>query len=627
MLINTPELFAQALPQLQSEATGGLMVDLETTGLSPYCGDLICGMAIGAIEHDRVDYYFSFRHKQGVNLPLEYMQPLREFMRGRTLRGHNEKFDCHFLLNEGFDMPPAIEDSIVAAHTANENETEFSLEHLGGLYLGAEAVKEKKEMHAALRKLKAGKEAIHLLPPEIVAPYAIGDIAVARQLYVNRLAEVDRWRLGDLLRERHEFLLEILRCEQRGILLDVDEVHRQIAYTHPRLADYEARLQTLQQQAGLDKPVNIRSPKQLREWLKLPKTDKQTLLDILEANPREDIQTLLDYREIKKAESTYFLPFLARMDSNQRLHTTFKLHGARTWRLSSSQPNLQNCSKDLSDRVYSVRKCFKARDGYFLLEVDYSSIEPRIAAHYSGDEVMCEAFRQQKDFYRTVASEVAKQDNITDEQRGKMKTTVLGVLYGMGSYKSAVKLGLRHAKLPDGSFEYHYEPVWAMSAASGQLEQFPCSAISAEFCSCAGKSKIALFYEGFPKIQRLIRIVREKAKRLGYFRNPITGAVRRLKTGRDHHKAPNSLIQQTAAEILRRAFVKISKALTEPNQPQIVLTVHDSILFEIRHDDAAWSYVQWIVRMMETTTPLSVPVKVDAKVGHNWANMGSVQVA
>lgn len=624
MLVLDVSAFKAAMRSLSTVTK--FVVDTETTGLQMFAAKdpaRLTGIAIGDAEAPGNDWYFSFRHGEGENLPLECLEPLRQLLAGKPWLGHNLGFDVKILAADGFQWTDALHDSQVAAQLANENEESLALKPLSVKYIGVAADDEDKVLKAELRarKLSKGKGEMWRLPATIVGPYAVQDIALTRQLFNDRMKEVTRWRLDTLYTEVMQYQAALLRMEFRGIQLDVDEVHRQMARIAPRLAACEAEIRELS--GG----INPNSPTQLIKWLQVKTTKKQHLLDLLTSEHRQDIRALLDYREVKKATSTYFQPFLALRDTTDRLHTSYRVTGTVTGRLSSSDPNLQNTSREAVQRNYSVRSCLVAAPGHFLLEADYSAVEPRIAAHYSRDKVMQDNFIQKKDFHTTVARAMFRKADITKEERTDAKSLGLGVLYGMGAYKASVKLALRHNRRPDGSFEPCYHSVWARNPITDDFDQYPCSSVDREYCTHAGREYIGKFYAGLPNLKPCIDRVTYLAKNHGYVRNPVTGRVRRFEGPRAHpHKAFNSLIQQTAAEILRRALVRLDARFRLPNEPQMVLTVHDSIVFEISFSEQAQQWVKEIKEIMETTTTLDVPLVVDLKVGPSLGNMGEIEV-
>jgi DNA polymerase-1 len=623
MLVTNVEDFERALADLKM-LTGPIITDIEGTGLNPHKREdpaRMCGIAVARVE-EGPGYYFSYGHGDGPNLPRETLPALRDVMSKRTWIGHNiGGYDIPVLTFDGFEIPTNIEDTIIAAHLCFEGEESFALKTLAVKYIDPNADASDKALRALLKERKLGKGDMWRLPASSVVDDALDDLKLPRQLRAKYLKELERWGLMRLYYEMNEFRLAMTRMELRGLQLDREEVQRQIASIGPRIEETKARIREL---AGFD--INVNSPLQLKAWLGLPKTDKATLVEVMHRDQREDVRLLLEYRELFKAESTYFRPFLELCDERDRLHTSYKVHGTVTGRLSSSNPNLQNASRDQTGRAYSIRKCFTAPEGYFLAQFDYSAIEPRIAAHYSGDKVMKQAFFEGKDFHTAVARSMYKTQDINKEQRTTAKTIGLGTLYGMGSYKAARKLGLRHEKLPDGTFAPCFHDVWCFQG--DQLVQLPCHLADKEFCTHAGKGFRQKFYEGVPELEPFLKSVIAKAQQHGYVRNPLSGRVRRFVGPRARpYSAPNALIQSTAAEILRKAFVALDRIFPgHPGTPRAVLTVHDSLAWEIPYGPDALEHLRKIKHVMETTTKLSVPVVVDVEIGTSLGNLAKIEI-
>lgn len=622
MLIDNADDFAWAIAELATcrDTCEGFVVDTETTGLDMFAREnpaRMVGIAITPITPGHRAFYFNFRHADSPAVPIGYLVFLQELLRDKTWYCHNGNFDVEILHCDGFELPPELRDTLTASHLVDENEDSYALKKLARKYFGTDSAAADDALHAELRARKLKKGDIAKLPASVVAPYAIADVELTRQLYWDRLEHLKKWRLEDLYAEVSEFQLALIRCEIRGIFLDQDEVHRQIESLGPRLLCFKERLYEL---AGR-RNINFNSPVQLKAWLGLQSTAKQVLEEELQRNPREDIRTLLDYRSLMKAESTYFRPFLEMVDRSSRLHTSYKVFGTVSGRLSSSEPNLQNISREQGNRTYSVKKCLAAAPGHFLLECDYSAIEPRIAAHFSMDPTMLDAFRRGLDFHSQVARSMFHKQDISKDERTSAKTLGLGVLYGMGSQKAAVKLNLRHEKNADGTWQYCYQNVWGLSP-EGVLTEYPCSYVNPEFCTAAGKGYRQKFYAGLPELEPFFAKVRSTAARNGYVRIPIGGRCRRFEESYETHKSPNSIIQGTAAAILQKAFVALDKRYQDvPDGPRIVLTVHDSLVFEVPFGPNAERYCREVKETMETIVELQVPLVVDAKIGYNLSNM------
>jgi DNA polymerase-1 len=579
------------------------------------------GLAVGDATIAGTDFYFPFRHAEGENLPEDCLEPLRELLQHRIWLGHNIPFDIKILHCDGFDIPANIWDTQYSAHLCNELEESYALKKLGAKYVGEGAADADTALKAELkaRGLK-GKGQMWKLPASLVAPYALQDINLTRQLHHLFNKEVTRTGQRALLEEVNAFGLSLMRIEMRGLPISPEEIDRQRATISEKTKAARDRIIEI---AGFE--FNVNSTQQLVPLLKLPNTRKETLEEAVKRDQNELALRILEFRACAKAESNYFAPFTEATDVNWRVHTHHKAHGTVSGRPSSSDPNAFTLAKDVIGRPYSIRSCVVAPPGYFMLECDFSTVEPRIAAHYSGDKVMKQAFFEGKDFHTATARAMYKKESIAGAERNSAKTVGLMVLYGGGSYKAARKLGIRHAPTADGGFAPCHHDVWTFQ--NEELVQLPCSIADKEFCTHGGRAFKQKFFDGVPELQPFLKLVAGKAEQYGYVRNPIDGRMCRFFGKRAKpFSAPNRLIQSTAAAILRRALNKLDALFRSPGDPEMVLTVYDSVCFLIPFSDKALEQVKLIKDVMENTTKISVPLKVDMKVGYDLSNMGEIHV-
>ncbi len=351
-------------------------------------------------------------------------------------------------------------------------------------------------------------------------------------------------------------------------------------------------------QAGRE--FNINSPKQLGEVLfeelALPckkkktksgySTDAQTLEELRPYSPI--IDDILEYRQVTKLKGTYaaVLPTLA--DSEGRIHTDFKQALTATGRLSSAEPNLQNIPIR-TKMGRQMRKYFIAREGYSLVDADYSQIELRLLAHISGDYTMRESFITGEDIHRRTAAAVfgIPEEQVTEEMRKSAKAVNFGIVYGIGGFSLAKDIGT----------------------------------------SVAEATKYIKSYKmNYPDIERYLDEVVKDAERDGY---TTTAFGRRRYIPEIHSQngnmrafgrrvAMNAPIQGTAADIMKLAMLRVDSALKrEGLDARIVMQVHDELVIEVCDDqiEACRSLVQ---REMESAAELSVPLTVDVTVGKNW---------
>ncbi len=350
-------------------------------------------------------------------------------------------------------------------------------------------------------------------------------------------------------------------------------------------------------QAGRE--FNLNSPKQLGEvlfeYLGLPckkktksgySTDHQTLEDLRPYSPIVD--DILEYRQVTKLHGTYasVLPTLA--DENGRIHTDFKQALTATGRLSSAEPNLQNIP--IRTRMgRQMRKYFIAKDGYSLVDADYSQIELRLLAHISGDYTMRESFISGEDIHTKTAAAVfgLHEDQVTEEMRKRAKAVNFGIVYGIGGFSLAKDIGT------------------SVAEATQYIKNYKMN---------------------YPDIDRYLDEVVKDAERDGFtttafgrrrYIPEITAQNGNLRAfGR--RVAMNAPIQGTAADIMKLAMLRVDEAIRrEGLDARIVMQVHDELVIEVA-DSQVERCRQIVKEEMEGAAELSVPLTVDVTVGKNW---------
>ena len=387
----------------------------------------------------------------------------------------------------------------------------------------------------------------------------------------------------------------IADMETVGFRIDVEGIKR---YGVALGEMAEALKQRIYVYAGEE--FNIGSPKQLGEILfekmNLPKskktktgysTDVDVLKKLIPYHPI--IEDILDYRQVTKLKSTYADALAKAADENGRIHSVFNQTGTATGRLSSAEPNLQNIPVR-TDMGREFRKYFVPQNGdYCLIDADYSQIELRILAHISNDENMINAFLSGEDIHTMTASRVfeVSPENVTPELRKRAKAVNFGILYGIGEFSLSEDLGISRAQ---------------------------------------AKRYIESYLAGFPKISEYLENVKADAHRDGYA-TTLFGRRRRIAELESSNKnlqhfgervAMNSPIQGTAADIIKIAMVRVAKELSDSKiDARLILQVHDELLVE-SHKDCAEKAYEILVRCMEESTRLRVPLDVDAHIGGTW---------
>ena len=345
---------------------------------------------------------------------------------------------------------------------------------------------------------------------------------------------------------------------------------------------------------------NINSPKQLGEVLyeklglagKRKKgktgysTDAQTLEELRQFNPI--IDDVLEYRQVTKLKGTYTDALTAVADKNGRIHTDFKQTLTATGRLSSADPNLQNIPiKTKMGR--EMRRFFIAREGYSLVDADYSQIELRLLAHVSDDYNMCEAFKSGQDIHRKTAAAVfgVPEEYVNEEMRKRAKAVNFGIVYGISGFSLSKDIGTTVAE------------------ASKYIKNY---------------------LMNYPFVDAYLENVVKEAERDGYT-TTLYGRRRYIPEFRDtkaqvrafgKRVAMNAPIQGSAADVMKLAMIAADRMIKEEKlDAYIVMQVHDELILEVR-DDQVDKARELLKRAMEEVCSLSVPLTVDVTSGKNW---------
>ena len=345
---------------------------------------------------------------------------------------------------------------------------------------------------------------------------------------------------------------------------------------------------------------NLNSPKQLGEVLfinlGLPytkkknkngySTDAETLEDLRPYSPI--IDDILEYRQVTKLRSTYAAALPLQADENSHIHTDFKQALTATGRLSSADPNLQNIPIR-TKMGREMRRYFIAREGYTLVDADYSQIELRLLAHISGDYNMTEAFKANEDIHRKTASAVfgVPEESVNDEMRKRAKAVNFGIVYGISGFSLAKDIGT------------------TASLASQYIKNY---------------------LYNYPMIDLYLEKVVNDAKENGYTTTPMgrrryipelnaqNGNLRAF----GKRVAMNAPIQGAAADIMKLAMINVYYALKESAlDARVVMQVHDELIIEVREEEKV-ACMEIVKREMENAVSLSLPLTVEVTAGKNW---------
>ena len=409
--------------------------------------------------------------------------------------------------------------------------------------------------------------------------------------------QLQKTGLENLFTSLEQPLVAVLaRMERRGIRIDL---HAFSSF----LNEVQTRLATLQtsifKHAGME--FNIRSSQQLAEILfdRLELASKRktaggqlsTASEVLEKlrGKHPIIADILEFRSLEKMRSTYLEPLPRLVDEHQRLHSHFNQMATATGRLSSSSPNLQNIPirGEMGERM---RACFIARQGCLLVGADYSQIELRVLAHFSGEENLLSAFRQEQDIHARTAAILNQKEvsEISSAERRNAKTINFGLLYGMGPQKLARELAI-------------------------SLQE------AREF--------IAIYFEQLPGIRQFYEQVETTVRKQGYV-TTLAGR-RRLLSGihsrnqnlaqQARRMAINTVVQGSAADIIKMAMLAVENDQDlKKMRAELILQVHDELLLEVPQEHAETAQKR-LRQLMENVYTLRAPLRTDSAIGQNWA--------
>jgi len=567
--------------------------DTETTGLNPADADL-CGISI------------SWQAGEGHYIPVRGIgETLDEDLVRDTLgpifadekvakRGQNLKYDVFILRAFGMEVCGIDFDTMIAGAIALSDRRSHGIDAMARDLLGYTKI----ETHELLGK---GKNQITFAEIETTrtVDYAVEDSDISWQLYELLEKQINGSPGEKLFRDVEMPLVDVLaKMEQRGVALDVGVLAEISSSIADRLVKLEKDIHT---EAG--RPFNINSTKQLAEILfdelglrvvKRTKTTRSTDAEVLETLAAESAIALpglvLEYRELSKLKSTY-VDALPEMVSNRtgRIHPSFHQIGAITGRLSCSDPNLQNIPirTELGSRI---RRAFvPSDDKSVLIKADYSQIELRVLAHFSGDKALRDAFENDRDIHATVAAQLAgiEIDDVTKEQRARAKTVNFGIVYGQTAFGLARSTSMTQAEARDFIKAY--------------FKTYP--TIRAFLDSCVEHAREHGFVETILGRRRAIRDINSR---------------NRTAKQQAERFAANTVIQGSAADLIKAAMVKLDRQIEAEDRPsKMLIQVHDELVFECPKK-ALKKEVAMIKDCMSSAIPLDVPIKVDVAAGANW---------
>lgn len=386
----------------------------------------------------------------------------------------------------------------------------------------------------------------------------------------------------------------LVAMEREGVKLDIDGIK---AFGEEISEKAEKISREIYEYAGYE--FNIGSPKQLGsvlfEKLKLSsakktKTGYSTNAEVLESlmDKHPIIPLITEYRALTKLQNTYVTGLLKVVGEDGRVHSTFKQTETRTGRISSAEPNIQNIPVR-TPLGREMRRFFTAKDGYLLVDADYSQIELRVLAHISGDEIMKKAFLDGVDIHTVTASQVFNQpiEWVTPDLRSKAKAVNFGIVYGIGAFSLSKDIGVSMTKASEYIRAY-------LSKYSG---------IAHYMDKTVAKARHDGYVETMFGRRRYIKELAAKNKNLQSFGERV---------------AKNTPIQGTAADIIKIAMIRVYNRLRESKlDAKLILQVHDELIVEAK-EDCADKAAALLKEEMENAVKLTVPMTVDVNIGKTW---------
>ena len=604
VILNDPAQLAAVVAECRAAAL--LAMDTETSSLDPLRAELI-GMSL-AVSPDR-SWYLPFAHvapegplaggEAPRNLPplaSEVMRPLRDLLSDPAVpkAGHHVKYDWLVLRRVGVELAGVKYDSMLAAFVLDPGRRSFALDELARDRL-ARHLRTYGELVGRGRAERSFAE----VPLADAARYSCDDSETVLQLHDTFAGDLADHRLQPLLDGVELPLVPVLAdMEWAGILVDRERLGALSREFTIALTALERRLY-----AAAATEFNLNSTPQLRtvlfERLQLPilkktKTGPSTDVDVLEelaAMGHEVPKLLMEYRELSKLKSTYVDALPSYINpATGRIHTSFNQVGAATGRLSSVDPNLQNIPVR-TERGESIRRAFIAAPGSRLLIADYSQIELRLLAHFSGDPAFVEAFERGGDIHRQTAAVIfgVPQDQVTAEMRARAKTINFATIYGQGPFALGRQLGITQDE---------------------------------------AKAFIRQYFERFAGVRAWLDRTIAEARQKGYVET-LFGRRRYIPELKDRNfnmrafgerTATNSPLQGSAADLIKVAMIHLHAALrTERLQSRLLLQVHDELVLEVPEAEAAHA-MELVKRHMENAATLTVPLVVSVGVGSNWVD-------
>ena len=585
---------------------GYVAVDTETTGLNEMTADLVgislcvepgqaCYVPLAHKAGDGDGLFGSEERAEGQMGLEDALKMLRPMLQDDSIVkiGQNMKYDAKIFARYDVAVAP-IDDTMLLSYALHAGLHNHGMDRLSEQYLGHSPIPIKELIGSGKSAITFDKVAI-----DTATPYAAEDADITLRLWKLFKPMLHAKQVTTVYETLERPLIPVLaKMEMNGIKVDRDTLSRMSNAFAQKMAGLEAEIHELAGQS-----FNVGSPKQLGEILfdklELPGGKKgktgaySTGVDILEdlATEHELPGRVLDWRQLSKLKSTYTDALQTHINQDTgRVHTSYSIAGANTGRLASTDPNLQNIPVR-SEEGRRIREAFVAEEGNLLVSLDYSQIELRILAHIADIPALKQAFKDGHDIHAMTASEMfdVPLDEMTPDVRRQAKAINFGVIYGISGFGLARNLRIPRAE------------------AQGFIDRY---------------------FERFPGIKTYMEETVKFAKDHAYVQ---TLFGRKINTPEINAKGPgagfakraaiNAPIQGTAADVIRRAMIRMPDAIKDL-PCRMLLQVHDELIFEVPEDSVDQT-IDTVRDVMENASDpavkFDVPLVVDAGQGKNWA--------
>ena len=571
-------------------------IDTETSSLDTMTADLI-GISLACNEGEGcyipISHSYEGMPKQAPLNMINKTLGLAITKNQKKLVGQNLKFDLPMLNRHGIRVEEFLGDTMLMSYVLNSTGTRHGLDRMAQHYLNYEPMKYEEVVGSASKQINFAQVEI-----QAATFYAAEDADITLRLFnhLNKKLE-DQPKLINLLQSiEYPMLKSLIKVETNGAKIDEKMLSK---YSDELAIKIEELSKASFEMAGEE--FNMDSPKQLVDILynkldlpvlkKTPKgqpsTNEGTLQRLAEQFDLPKI--IIEYRGLAKLKSTYTDSLInIQHPITKRIHTSYQQAVTSTGRLSSTEPNLQNIPIKTAEGR-KIREAFIPEKGNVLISADYSQIELRIMAHLSGDKNLTYAFNNNIDVHSSTASEVFNipLEDVSAEHRRSAKAINFGLIYGMSAFGLTRQLGIpRHE----------------------------------------AQAYLDTYFERYTGVKEYMDSTKELAKK-NLFVETILGRKLHVASINDSNglrrqaaerAAINAPLQGSAADIIKKAMVDVDQWIGDDNPNiKLIMQVHDELIFEANKDFAN-DAIGHIVKLMESTIELNIPLIVDANKGKNW---------